>query len=332
MANKDVLSLAIGIVKGNVEGNYTVAQAEDTLRSALVEMNGGSTKLNVKTFHRGNELFELVEELIPTIIEKGLTENNPIFKLVEYKNIKDGDLNEFTTNGECTLVVADAADGIQGVRRQRLSNGESISVKTSTKIVRVYEELSRVLSGRVDFNDFINKVAEAFNKQILADAYAAIASISAETKGLNSTYVKTGSYSEDTLIELIDHVEAATGKKATVYGTKAALRKITTATVSDEAKRDLYNIGHYGKIAGTDMVCLAQAHKADGTTFALDNTKIFVIASDDQPIKMVNEGEGVMAEKQATDNNDLTSEYLYIQRFGVGVICAGKLGVYTINA
>lgn len=332
MENRDVLSLAIDMVKGKVAGDYSVSDAEATLRSALVEMNGGSTKLNVKTFHRGNALFELVEELIPTIIEKGLTENNPIFKLVEYKNIKDGDLNEFTTDGECTLVVANAADGIQGVRRQRLSNGESVSVKTSMKIVRVYEELSRVLSGRVDFNDFINKVAEAFNKQILADAYAAIASISAETKGLNSTYVKTGSYSEDTLIELIDHVEAATGKKATVYGTKAALRKITTATVSDEAKSDLYNIGHYGKIAGTDMICLAQAHKADGKTFALDNTKIFVIASDDKPVKMVNEGEGLMVEKSATENNDLTQEYVYAQQTGVGVICAGKLGVYTINA
>lgn len=331
MERNDILALACDMVKGKVAGNFSTAEAADTLRSALIEMNGGSTKLDVKKFHRGSELFALVEELIPVIIEESLNESNPIFDLVEYKNIKDGDENAFVTEGEATFVVADAASGIRGVRRQRIADGETVTVKTSMKIVRVYEELGKLLAGRVDFNKFIDGVAKSFNKQILADAYKAISELSTETSGLNSTYVISGSYDEEELLELIEHVEAATGKPAKIFGTKTALRKVTTAVVSDEAKSDLYNVGYYGKFNGTDMLCLTQAHKADGKTFVLNNNQIFVVASDDKPIKMVNEGEGILIQREAADNNDLTQEYVYGQAYGTGVICASKLGVYNIG-
>ena len=42
---------------------------------------------------------------------------------------------------------------------------------------------------------------------------------------------------EEKLLELVAHVEAATGMTAKIIGTKPALRKVTTAVVSDQAKR-----------------------------------------------------------------------------------------------
>lgn len=330
MEMKDIKKVAIDLMNGKVAGNFSTGDAAESLRAALIAANGGSEKLNYKTFHRGNELFDLVEELIEVAVEAGLTSDNPIFDLVEYKNIADGDLNEFVTEGEAQFVVADAAAGIQGVRRQRISGGETVSVKTSTKIVRVYEELNRLLAGKITFDKFIDGVAKAFDKQILADAYKALKGITANTVNLGSQYVISGSYSEDKLLTLVEHVEAATGKTARIIGTKTALRKVTTASVSDEAKSDLYNVGYYGKFNGTDMIALKQAHNADGSTFALDNNKLYVIAGDDRPIKVVNEGEGILIQKDAASNNDLTQEYVYGQAYGTGVICAEKLGVYTI--
>mgnify|MGYP004627228855 CR=1 FL=1 len=331
MDKNDVLSVALDLAKGKVAGNYSKGDAAEALRQAMVDMNGGSTKINIKTFHRGNELFNLVEELIPALIEEGLKEDNPIFELVEYKNIADGDENAFVTEGNSLFVVGDAAAGIQGVRRQRIAGGDTVSVKTTTKIVRVYENLGRLLAGKISFDKFVEGVTKSFNKQILADAYAALSGITTSTTGLDSTYVKSGSYSEESLIELIDHVEASTGKKAKIYGTRSALRKVTTASVSNEAKADMYNLGYYGRFNGTEMICLAQAHKQDGKTFILDNNKLYIVASEDKPVKMVNEGEGVLIEKEASINNDLTQEYIYAQPYGTGVICADKLGVYTIS-
>ena len=242
MERNDILQVALDTIKGKVAGNFSASDAAESLREAMIELNGGSTKINVKTFHRGNELYALVEELIPAMIEEGLNEANPIFKLVEYKNIAAGDVNEFATEGEATFVVADAAAGIKGVRRQRISGGETVKVKTSTKIVRVYENLGRLLAGRISFDKFVEGVANSFNKQILADAYAALTGVTANTVGLSSTYVVSGSYSEEGLLELVEHVEAATGKTARIYGTKTALRKVTRGKGSFPSEASVYKV------------------------------------------------------------------------------------------
>ena len=330
MTHAEILTVAIDAVKGRTE-NFSAKQTSDDLRNAFIEMNGGSTKLSPKTFHRGNPLFELVQELIPVVIEEGIqTETNPIFGIVEYRNINEGDSQEFVVDGDANFVVASAANGIRDVRRQRITGGETVKVPTEMKAVRVYENLGRLLAGRIDFNKFVDGVAKAFKDYIAERAYDAINGMSAATAGLDGTYVVTGTYSEDALIALIDHVEAATGKTAKIYGTRAALRKLTTAVQADSAKEDLYNIGYYGKFNGTDMICLKQAHKPGTSTFALNDNKILVLAADDQPIKVVNEGDGLLAEREATGNADLTQEYVYMQGCGVAAICAAKLGVCTL--
>lgn len=330
MTHAEILTVAIDAVKGRTE-NFSAKQTSDDLRNAFIEMNGGSTKISPKTFHRGNPLFELVQELIPVVIEEGINEEtNPLFKLVDYRNVAAGDSAEFDVDCDANFVVASAANGVRDVRRQRIVGGESAKVNTEMKIVRVYENLGRLLAGRIDFNKFVDGVAKAFKNHIAEGAYDAINGMSAATQGLDDTYVLTGSYKEDDLVALIEHVEAATGKTAKIYGTRTALRKLTTAVQADSAKEDLYNIGYYGKFNGTDMICLKQAHKPGTSTFALNDNKVFVLAADDQPIKVVNEGEGLLINREATENADLTQEYVYGQGLGVAAICAAKLGVCTL--
>ena len=158
-----------------------------------------------------------------------------------------------------------------------------------------------------------------------------LSGLSSSTKGLDSTYVISGSYSEDSLLALVEHVEAATGMTARIYGARKALRKITTGVVADSAKEDMYNLGFYGKFNGTEMYRLKQVHTPGTNTFALADNKIWVIAGNDQFIKLVNEGDGLMIEKDATENNDLTQEYVYAQAIGAAVACAEKIGMYTIT-
>lgn len=332
MEYNDILSVAIDAVRG-VNDKFSAGQTSDELRAAFIELNGGSDKINPKTFYRGNPLFELIQELIPVMIDEGFKrEGNPLFDHIDYRNIAYGDEIEFTTDGDAGFVVAEAANGIQGVRRQRLTGGETVTIPTKAYAVRVYENLGRLLAKRIDFNKFVEGIAKAFDQYILTKAYEAIAGISSDTKGLDSTYVVTGSYSEDSLLTLIDHVEAATGKTARILGTRAALRKVTTAVVADSAKEDMYNLGYYGRFNGTDMYALKQVHVPGTNTFAISDSKLWIVAGDDQFIKVVNEGEGLLIERDATLNNDLTQEAFYTQNIGVGVLCAEKIGIYTITA
>lgn len=330
MTNTEILSVAIDAVKGKY-GNFSAGQTSEEIVNALIEMNGGSTKISPKTFRPGNPMFELVQELLPVVIEEGIKEDgNPLFDLVEYRNIAAGDSQEFDIEGDANFVVATAANGIRDVRRQRIVGGDTVPVPTEMKVVRVYESLGRLLARRIDFNKFIDGVSKAFKEEITNSAYDAINGMSKATYGLDDTYVISGSYNEDELLALVAHVEAATGATAKIVGTRAALRKLTTGVESDSAKEDMYALGYYGKWNGVDMVCMKQAHKKGTSTFALDDNKIWVLAGSDKPIKFVNSGDGLLIERNASENADLTQEYVYGQAFGCAAICSAKLGVYTL--
>ena len=140
--------------------------------------------------------------------------------------------------------MAEAADGTQGIRRQRLAGVNETTIPTTFKAVRIYEELNRVLAGRVDFNKMINKVSESVQKKILDEIYALWSNVTAQQLGGATYYVSSGSYSENDLLDMVAHVEAASGgKTATLIGTKKALRTIAPSVQGIDSQSDLYNMG-----------------------------------------------------------------------------------------
>ena len=333
MENNEILAVCIDTIRG-VPDKYSSKQTSEEIRNALIEMNGNSTKLSPKTFRPGNPVFELIQELIPVIIDEGIrSQNNPLLDLMEYRNIADGDSTEFYVDADAYFAVASAARGIRDVRRQRISGGTTVSVPTEMKIVRVYENAGRLLAGKITWDKFVDGVTKAFNEAISTMGFNALKNITASTAGLNATYVKSGSITESNLLTLVEHVEAATGKKATIYGTKTAIRLLGSAvTTSNEINTDLYNQGYYGKISGVPTYAFAQVHEPGTDTFLLPNDALWVIAADDKPIKVVNEGSGLLIERPYTENADLTQEYIYGQPIGAAAVVASKLGYwYSIS-
>lgn len=332
MATKnEVLKLALDTMNGSVSGEFSKKEQAEAIRAGLIDLNGGSTKLSARDFRPGNAVFEIIQEILPVAIEGGLKEDDFFFNMVDYRNLAEGDMNEFWTEDNSLLFVGDVAQGSQALRRQRLNGGSKISLTTKLKGIKVYEEMRRLMAGRVDFNTLIDRASYSFTNQMRNDIYAAFAGINAATAGLSETYVKTGSWDADTLMDIIAHVEASTGKAATVMGTKKALRKIQDATQSDEAKSDLYNIGFYGKFYGTPLVSVKQIHKTNSDEFLLPDDKLWILASEDKPVKCVNEGEGLLIQRESLENADLTQEWAWYQAYGCGVICNEKMGIYTIE-
>lgn len=331
MATKnEVLKLGIDIIKGRASGEFSKADMSAGLMDGLIELNGGSDKLDMKNFYRGSELFAFVEEILPYIVNEGLRGDEFFMNMVDERNLAEGDMNEFWTQDKSLFLVGNIAQGSQAVRRQRLNAGSKLSIPTQLKAIKVYEELRRLMAGRVEFSTLVDRVGTSFTQQIRNDIFNCFEGITAATAGLNDTYVKSGSFNEDTLLDLIDHVEASTGKTATIMGTKKALRKVTTAVQSDEAKSDMYNVGYYGKFNGTPMVSVKQVHKIGTDDFMLNDKKLYVLAADDKPIKFVNEGTGLLINHESTENADLTQEYLYAQAYGCGAIFNEKMGIYTL--
>ena len=322
---KEIVKLAIDAYKGSVE-KYSVGQSQEALRQALVEANGGSTKLDYKAIRDGkcNGLFALIEEILSRTVVEGLTGDEFFNALVDFRNVAEGDQNIFIVEDSNLFVIDDVANGTQGIRRQRLGGSNEVSIPTTMKMVRIYEELNRVLAGRVDFNHFINVVAESFRQKMLNDIYTLWSGATADDLGGVAYFPSAGSYNEDELLELISHVEAAAGgKTATIVGTKKALRALKNAIDGNDAKSDLYNLGYVGKFYGTPVVATPQRHKVGSTDFVFADDVLTIIAGDDKPIKFVYEGDPIVLMGDPMQNADFTQEYLYGEKYGLGIVLAG---------
>ena len=254
--------------------------------------------------------------------------------MVDFRNVALGDQNLFTVEDDSLFTVAEAAEGTQGIRRQRLTGYHQVSIPTSFKVVKIYDELNRVLSGQVDFNYFINKVGESFRRKLLDDVYSLWLKATADDFGGNEYFPAAGPYDEETMLELVSHVEAsASGKPATIIGTKVALRNLAPAIQGNESKSDLYNMGFYGKFYGTNVVALPQRHKVHSTDFVFPDNIITVVAGEEKPLKCIYEGDSTLIMGDPLRNQDLTQEYLYGERYGMGILLAGDsagIGRYTL--
>ena len=193
-----------------------------------------------------------------------------------------------------------------------------------------------MLADRVDFNKFITKVSESFRRKLLDDIYALWANATSADLGGTTYYPAAGAYDEAEMLEMVEHVEAAAGgKTATIIGTKTALRNLAPSIQGENSKSDLYTMGYYGKFYGTNVVCLPQRHKLNSSEFIFDNDTIHVIAGDEKPITCVHEGQALILPGNPTDNADFTQEYLYGEKYGLGLIMAGGnsgIGRYKISA
>lgn len=341
---KELTRVAVDGYKGSVE-KFSVKQSQELLREALIEANGGKSTLDLKALRRGQgvEVFEIIEELIPVIINEGLTGDEFFMNFVDYRNVALGDQNLFVTENNDLYTVAKAAEGTQAIRRQRLGGTNEAKIDTDLHVVRIYEELNRILAGRVDFNVFVNKVAESFRRELLNEIYALWSAATAADMGGSAYFPAAGTYSEDAMLDLVSHVEAAAGgKRAVIVGTKKALRNLKESVQSDGAKEELHSMGYYGNFFGTPCVAIPQRHKVgfSGTPtqqddgFLLNDNILTVVAGDDKPLKVVREGEGIVHMGDPFDNMDLTQEYLYGERYGCGLLLAGGnhgIGRYEIT-
>ena len=333
MADKNLIKLAVDAYKGHVAGNYSVDDSMEVLRQALIEANGGSTTLDYRAIRDGkcNGVFALVEEIINKTVMEGLPESCPLFNFVEWRNMKEGDTNVFEIRDNGVFIVSDIAQGTQGLRRQRIAGGEEFTVKTQLKGIKIYEELRRILAGRVDFNQLIDMVSEAFQKKISNDVYEATV---AAFDGLVAPYSNgtAGSFDENKLTEIIDHVEAATGKKAVILGSKQAVRKITGVKGADSnsAKEDLYAMGYFGKFYTTPIMVMQNGHKEGTTNFILKND-LYIVAGDEKFIKGATEGETLIINGDPMNNADLSQEYMVAMAYGLKAVLASEMGIYKLS-
>lgn len=331
----DIIRLGLDLANNKVQ-QYSTDEANAVLRNAFLDLMGVSNggKIDYKAFRRNKvQIFEILEVIIEQVINDGIQKQFDGF--AEYRNLKWGDTNKFIIPDHNQIFkVAMVSDGNGNLRRQRLRDGEELIVSTDTYAIKIYEEFYRFLSGRVDWNYMVNKVAESFARDLAQRIYDAVYNSYGK---FNSTYHKTvagtstAQQLEDELVQMAMHIEARTGESVAVYGTKMALRKFAPSQISFNMMDARNKLGYYGEIAGLELREIKQAHIHNTDNFAIDNNFVLLLPQNvDKMVKIVNEGETLIQENM-NDNTDMTIEYTVIQKFGIAVVCSKVFGFLKIS-
>ena len=313
-----------GVPTAFAEGNPT-----DVIVNRIKEANNGSTTIDYKAIRDGKcpELFAVIEELIDVALDVTALDNSPLADMIETKNGEWGDKPEFLVSDNSLLTVDVVANGTQGIRRQRLIGGQKVTLTPVNKAIKIYEELILILSGRIDWVEFVNRVAKSFEREFYASVAKQLNNLSTARFTIPSS---SGTATETGLLSLIEKVEAATGKTAYVLGTRTALRRFSMSQIAETVRDDYYDVGYSQSFNGTPCIRLKNYLGADGN-FVLSDKRVYVIAGDDKFIKHYIEGEPIVIARDAADNADLTQEYTVIRREGIAVVVSDTMGVYNFT-
>ena len=294
-------------------GNDLIVNA---INKAFGNINMSNAQAVREALAYGKVDFAIINEVISTAIDLTTEDGSAIWNFVDYKNGALGDKNEFYVEGSDLLRVDVVTRGTQGVRRQRMLS-KKISVETVTKAIKIYDEISRIASGRINWAAFVDKIGKSFANDRFNAVVSAFGNITA-----SGDYAKGSSFTESAMIDLLTTVEND-GNKPKIFGSLQALRNLTMAQTGETIKDDYYNMGYMGKFNGYDCFRIAGKN--------VPNNKLFVVGADEKFIKIYDEGDTLTIPHDFTETADMTQELQVQRTYGVTVAMGSKVGVYTIG-
>lgn len=327
MEKNAVLQLMTDIRNKCVQ-KYSVEEANDVVRKALVEMNGGSTTFNIKTLRDHPQLYSIIEEYIQTVVHEGLKGNEFFMSYVENRNLKEGDSPEFITPVEHEFIVSEITSGTQALRRQRAGHSSSTFLTPKRQGIRLYDDWVRFMTGRADIGQLSDAMAVAVQKKKMADVYSAWANIGQSALGA-IYFPAAGTYDETNLLTQIQHVSAANDNAPVVLGaTLLGSRKINTSVVSEMARTEMYTKGYATNFNGVPVQILPQRHKIGSTDFQFSDNRIYLLPVPmDKFIKQVEFGEGFLKIDDVGDNADLSLNLTYLTGWTTALMIGKKFGI-----
>ena len=329
----DVAQVAADITHGRSLQGYSTEDGNKLVYDALVDANNGKTYLDPRDLRDGkcSALFALIETIIKKTVVEGVKGDPFLSKLVEIRVVNAGDKPIFRIKDANWYTVSEVSGGNQALRRQRITGTEEVTIPTRWHAVKVYEEMERMLANIANMSENISDVGASFQEDIWQQIAVIWQGLTQEQIG-GAVYDITGSWDEEAMLKLIQHVEAKSGQTAAIYGTMLGLSKMTSGVVADSAKEDMYNIGYYGKFRGTNAIKVPQRHKIGTDDFLFNDKVLTVLAGPVKPVKLVIEGNPLINLGSFFDNQDLTQDYVYGQKYGVGYVAAeGVIGRNTLS-
>ncbi|MEG1309397.1 MAG: hypothetical protein RSA91_01040 [Bacilli bacterium] len=330
-----LIKLAVDETKGVPVANFSSEERNEKIREKFFEILGTKNPEPMDFDEHKHRVFRLIREVVQeTLTNDGAEIAKFNSQFVEEETIEYGDKKEYDIENDSYLTVGEISGNNWEMNRQRVDEGDTITIKTSAFYIKIYEYFMKFLAGRLDWAKLMNKIAVSVRKHkedFITEKFTEALS------GIPDIYKYSGSYNESQILNKIAHVAASNkGASITLTGTREALaklQKIDTSALSDKQKEEANEYGFIGKWKGYNCVALPCVYKENTQEFAFSPNMIYVLPSvDNKPIKIVNEGKVLVREiSNGTSNVDMTMEYAIIWKMGGAIIFSRAMGTIEIT-
>lgn len=191
----------------------------------------------------------------------------------------------------------------------------------------VYEEYERILTGEIDWREYINAVIVAIDEAVLEMVYEALRGVYDRMPQAN----KHGANAFDkTEFDKILNTVKAYGSKPIIFCPTEKLGDIPYSAdrPSDEDLSDLRNKGYIGMYRGCVVVELPNSFKDEtNTEKVFEANEIFILPSSADAKVVAVALEGGLITKQ-TDMEDWTVNFEAYQKVAVSVMQVNHIGIF----
>lgn len=324
----------------NAQNGLSYEEKEKTFNKNLIDEAIRQTGLNIEvtqsTFARHtvvrDSLFALVSEVLATIIPETILDQFANF--AEVRNVAWGDNLNFRVPTPGLFVVSKLSNGQRIGEPQRLYDSNYILTPVNHDVT-IQEDLYRVLTGQLNWGEWITRIGISVQTAITTEIYAKLTN---SYDNLNASFKETG-FDMDSFVQLAQRVSAANmGAKAVVFGTQVALSKVIPS--ADFSKYPYLGIGEewaregfMTRFAGVDMFLIDQRLVANDPNynFAISDDMLYVISvGTDKPVKIGFEGEPIVNQLQPQQTADSTFVYSYQHRWAADLITSAKYGLIKL--
>ena len=327
----EVRDMAYDLYKGRT-ANFDAESANEAIKNIILETAGCKENWDMYKFMENKyKVFSIMREILTPVVAE-----NVLARFESWVDIQDialGDTKEFEVMNQDLFEIGIVADGTSELRRQNLVHGK-LQMTSFQLGAKLYTEFDDFRRGRVDFAEWIARLGKSFEVKI---GEYIVKAIEGSYSTLGAKFGVKGAFADDKMIDLIERVEAKTGMKAVIYGTKSALAQLRTtaggfkADLADSDKEAISKMGHIGTYFGTDVVEIPQSvNRKD--QFMIDNNMLYVIPNGTKIVKLLFEGDVDVVE--VTDpavRKDMQFEYMFMRRLQIGVCRASVYGIYAVG-
>lgn len=300
---------------------YSKEEANDALRKAFFEEIGVESIDNIYDYRANKyKIFKVLSEKLTPVINERI--EDIMGQFADVRTVGWGETIEFEVPNPELFKVSRTAMGTANLVRQRIDNGR-LKMTTDNFSIKIYDELYRFLSGKVDWAGMLDKVAKSYEQKI---ANRVNELLFGSYNNLENDFKYSGSFNEDELLEILARIETLYGS-AILVGSKAALSKVKPEYVGDADKSARNKQGYIAEFMGYRCVELKNAFKTGTHDFVLDPNQLLILPSnEDKFVKIVLEGDAIINDFE-NSQGDQSIEHSFIQRVGIAMSLTDKYGI-----